>query len=619
MQRPHFRNTARFLAVAVSAIWVSACATGKQGSRAASPLQAGRPAAGTSNSVPDISGDRYRSEVALLAHDELEGRGTGSDGIDLAAGYIAGQFAAAGLKPGGPNGTYFQEFEARRRPKLGDSTSLEFDGCPAEADAKVDFLPLGLSAQGEFAGDVDFVGYGVTNPEKQHDDYAALDVSGKVVLMLRREPPGWDPDGGFTDHARFDTKIKLAAEHGAAAVLIVNQDPGEDGIDGLMRFRPSGRDFGLPAIHLKRRVADELLAAGGLPSLTQLQSRIDKDGAAVSAPLAGVRAHGVVAFQIGEVPARNVIGILEGMGPQADEYVVIGAHYDHLGVRNGEIYNGADDNASGTAGVIELARAMAAAPYRDRSMAFMAFSAEEMGLQGSEHFVEEPTIEMDSIIAMINLDMIGHLNPNDEANKLAVHGLGTGDSFQDIVARHAEEVGLTYITEESALGPSDHASFYRAGVPALFFFTGVHPDYHQPGDDTDKLNVQGAVQILDLAHRVAMDLVNGEPAPVYAEVNRPAKIFRGASGVVLGIMPDMEDESDQPGWRVARVFPGSGADRGGVKTGDRILRIEDVTISGFSDYRNAIGDKKPGDMVEVTVLRGKEEVILTVQLTARGG
>ncbi|MFQ5495247.1 MAG: M28 family peptidase, partial [Phycisphaerae bacterium] len=424
----------------------------------------------------------------------------------------------------------------------------------------------------------------------------------------------------------------------------VNQDPGEDGIDALMRFRSPGGDYGIPAIHIKRGPAERILAAGGLtaaattdaesteesadnrtptPILTGLQRRIDEDAARVSGPLAGVTLRGHVAYEADEVTGRNVIGVLPGSGPHADEYVVIGAHYDHLGKRRGRVYNGADDNASGSAGVIELAWMLSATPERDRSVLLMTFAGEEIGLLGSRHYASEPTVEIDSITAMLNMDMIGRLS-DAKANMLAIQGLGTGDAFKQIVARRTEEAGLKYLPDESSHGPSDHASFDRVGVPSLFFFTGVHEDYHQPGDDVEKINVEGAVRIVDLVRDIALDLINLDTAPQFAEVTSRPDIFRGAGpsragGVVMGIMPDMDDESDAPGWRVARVFPASGADKAGMKNGDRILRIEGRAINGFSDYSEVTRGKKPGDRLAVIVLRGGKELTLSVELSARGG
>ena len=575
----------------------------------------------------DLTAEQYLAHIEFLAHDVLGGRGTGSDGIDIAAGYIAGQFSAAGLVPGGPDGTFFQSFSIDRGLELTNDNRLDITGVDVSPVLSEDYRPFGFSGEGDFSGDVSFVGYGITAPSSGRDDYADIDVTDRVVLMLRRQPPDIDADDD-TNHATFENKVKLAVEHGASAVLIVNQDPGEDGVDGLMRFRGRRDDYGLPVLHVKRHFVDEMLSAGGLASIAELQTKIDESHEGASAPLKGVHLSGVVAFEANELEARNVIGVLPGMGSRKNEYVVIGGHYDHLGVRRGRIHNGADDNASGTAGVIEICRALAKLAYRDRSVICMAFTGEEMGLLGSRHYVEEPTVDIESIVAMINMDMIGRVTPDDEANRLAIQGLGTGDSFKAIVKRRTDELGIPFIPDESAKGPSDHDSFYRQGVPSLFFFTGVHEDYHQPGDDVEKINAEGAVQIVDLVYRIAADLVNGNKPPKYAEVDQPANIFRGtgspggprrAGGVVMGFMPDPADESELPGWRVERVLPDGGAAKAGMQDGDRILSIAGNAVNGFREYRQATREMKPGDVVAVVVKRGREELTLEVTLRARGG
>ncbi len=567
---------------------------------------------------------RFRAHIAMLAHDELEGRATGSNGIDLAAGYIAGQFAAAGLSPGGPHGTYLQNFDLSTGVELLEESSLTPGDGGTPPELRVDFLPFGFSTTGSFESDVIFVGYGINNPDRNHNDYANVDVKGKTVLMIRREPTAWSEEGEFSDHARFDHKIELARDEGAVAVLIVNQDPGEDDTDRFMRFRSRGETYGLPAIHIKRTLADRLLASGGLPTIRKLQSKLDANGEQVSAPLHDVHLRGTVSYKEKKLLARNVIGLLPGTGGRADEYIVIGGHYDHLGIRRGEIHNGADDNASGTSGVIELAWSLASLGRRERSVLFVAFSGEEIGLRGSKHFVAEPTVGIESIKAMINLDMIGRLTPNQRANMLSIQGLGTGDVFAAIVEQRAQEANLEYIPDRSALGPSDHAPFYRAGIPSLFFFTGVHEDYHAPGDDVEKVNSYGAARIIRLVHNIAADLINADDSPKYAEVTERANIFRGAGptragGVIMGIMPDMDDQTDAAGWRIARVFPGGGAETAGMKPGDRLLKLDGQSILSLRDYRKATADKKPGDTVEVLLRRGSNELTLTVELAARGG
>ncbi len=621
-------STTRILHICVSLFFlIPGCAGSTAISRGASNRSEPNPRRTASkdpstSGVPAITAERYLSHIALLAHDELGGRGTGSSGIDVAAGYIAGQFAASGLRPGGPGGTYFQPFTIPSDPKLLEATRFEVRGASVPLVLNEDYTPFGFSARGRFDGDVVFVGYGISAPDHNYDDYLGIDVSDKVVLMLRREPPGLAKGSRFSSHATFESKMSLAAEKGAIAVLIANQEPEADDIDSLTPFGANGKTERIPALHISRDVANRFLTEGGLPSLSEVQKSIDETHKPISAPLENVAVAGEVAYQFTDLAARNVIGVLPGMGPRAGEYVVIGGHYDHLGIRRREIHNGADDNASGSAGVIEVCRSLANAPFRDRSVLCMAFTGEEIGLLGSEHYVNEPTVPPGSIRAMINMDMIGRWNPNDEANKLGIQGLGTGTSFKEIVDRRTQEAGIEYLPDPSAKGPSDHASFYGAGIPSLFFFTGVHDDYHQPGDDTEKINAEGGARIARLVYTIALDLANAQVAPVFARVDQPAIIFRsgaaGGRGVVMGIMPDMEDESDEPGWRVAMVVPSGGADKAGMKSGDRIVRIGGQSINTMSDYRKATKGKKPGDFVSVVVRRANEELTLQVELASRG-
>jgi len=601
----------------------SGCRTGRasrevtiRADRAKAPV--GSPAARAT--APEISPDAFLSHVAFLAHDDLEGRDTGTDGIDIAAGYIAGQFAATGIEPGGVDRTYFQRFIAPGRAELLPETALTISGADVAPALKTDFSPFGFSKRGPFEGDVVFAGYGVTAADQNHDDYKDLDVKDRVVLMLRRQP-AWMGDTRSSPHANFESKVKLAASHGATAVAVVNQKPQEGEEDELMPFRSSGADYGLPALHVTREFANKLLAAGGLRNLDELQHELDENKAVVSAPVQGVRAVGTVAYTVEELKARNVIGLLPGMGPHKDEYVVLGGHYDHLGIRREQIHNGADDNASGTTGVILACQALAQAPYRDRSVLCMGFSGEERGLLGSEHYCANPTVPIESIKAMINMDMIGRLNHDSQDNMLGIQGLGTGLAFQQVVDRRTSEAGIKYLPDPSAKGPSDHASFYGVGVPSLFFFTGVHADYHQPGDDTEKVNAAGGAQITKLVYAIAEDLVNAAEAPVYAQVDQPARIMRGAmaqgGGVSLGIMPDMEDSSGAKGWRVARVFAGGGASKAGIKAGDRILLIDGREVNTLNDYRDVTKDKKPGDTIAITLTRGPEQMVLDVELQSR--
>ncbi len=468
------------------------------------------------------------AHIQILASDGLEGRGTGERGIDIAAGYIAGRFAASGLMPVGDDHTYFQAFMINNTTDVAPGTTVSLQGSSETFELHEDFTALSMTAAGSFDSGGVFVGYGITDSDRQYDDYADVDVDGQVVLMLRREPTSWTSESGsYSRHATFRRKISNAIKHGASAILIVNQRSELLGSDDLMSFQRSRINGKIPILQIKRTLADTLLAAGSLDNINNLQARIDKDGAPISSTLDGVTIRGQIELVQDGIEARNVIGLLPATS-DSDEYLVIGAHYDHLGKKHGQIYNGADDNASGTAAVIEMARVFSQQRERRRNLVFMAFSGEELGLLGSAHYVYQPIFPLDHTIAMINLDMIGRLDQSSEMNKLAVHGLGTGENFEGIVDRHAARLSIDYIKEPSALGPSDHASFYRGGVPALFFFTGIHDDYHQPGDDIEKIHTTGAAFIAEMAYRTADDLLNEKEAPHFVEVNQRARIFRGA-------------------------------------------------------------------------------------------
>ena len=565
-----------------------------------------------------IAPPRFLSHIEILAHDQFEGRGTGSRGIDLAAGYIAGQFAALGIEPGGDQGTYFQTFTIPGDPKISSLTRLTIKGRESLPQLKTDFIPLGASSESDFEGELVFAGYGITAADKDYDDYAELDVEGQVVLVFRGQPPQLSGEGQSRERALFDRKIERAAELGAIAVIFVNVTPTDDSKDALIPFGRRGRSASIPALHISRALADELLADANKHSLTSLQKAIEC-GDKSSTSLTGIAVSGNVAFEREDWPSRNVIGVVPGNGPQADQFVVLGAHYDHLGIREGQIYNGADDNASGSAGVIEICGEIAKLPVRNRSLLCMTFTGEEIGLLGNEHYVEHPTVPITSIVAMLNMDMIGRWTPGIEANELAIQGLGTGDSFSKIIQRRADQAGFKFLPDPSAKGPSDHASFYEGDVPSLFFFTGVHPDYHRPGDDVEKINAAGGAKIATMVAQVTLDLINAESPPKFQEVEQSARIFRGPqpSSVVMGVVPDQDAESGGPGWPIADVMEGGGAAKAGMEPGDRILTFDGQTITGLSDYYKATEKKKPGDVVPVTVRRGKEELTLQVKLAAR--
>ncbi len=586
---------------------------------------------GVAKGEPSEAG-RFQAHVAYLASDELEGRGVGSKGIELAAEYIAGEFKRIGLEPAGENKSYFQTFPITLHRTLTGNSRLAFSGDATERKLSRDFVPFSFSSEEAFEAETVFCGYGIVAADKQRDDFVHVDTQGKVVILFRGEPVSWaDADGNSTTHAMFRNKIYNAKDRGAVAVLMVNQRPAEGETEELTEFTAeSAEAYGIPAFHVSRSMAEAMLDSAGVGSLDALQGKLD-GGAYASAAMPTVKVSGQAVFQKNAADTRNVIGIFRGTGPRADEVVIIGAHYDHLGIQKPmmrkfkagqlvkdasvpQIHNGADDNASGTGGLIEIARKFAKGPPPGRSILFIAFTAEESGLHGSKYYVEHPTVPLAKTAAMLNLDMIGRM-PSD-TDKVHVFGVECGREFGPLVEKAGTAAGLSIATTGDPGGRSDHATFVRQQIPSLHFFSGQHPDYHKPTDDADKINAQGGVKIASLVHAIAGDIAALNARPVFAEVKTTSSDQPTGTPtyrVVMGIAPGYGDDG-KPGMAVEAVTPEGPADVAGLKAGDRILRIGSKKVANIYDYMAATRGNKPGDVVEVVVLREEIEVALKVKL-----
>ncbi len=389
--------------------------------------------------------------------------------------------------------------------------------------------------------------------------------------------------------------------------------------DKLMKFGYGGSESAreIPLAHITRKIADQVLQAALKKTLTEIEKEIDKELKPQSAPLAGWTVSGE--FQIERVKAvvKNVIGVLEGSGPLADETVVIGAHYDHVG-RGGrdslspgstDIHNGADDNASGTASLLELARRLAARPQKPaRRIVFIAFTAEESGLIGSARYCQEPIFPLEKTVAMLNMDMVGRLVDN----KLTVFGTGTSPHWNELLDKLGKAAGFELTKKPEGFGPSDQSSFYAKKIPVLHFFTGNHPDYHRPSDDWEKINVPGIEKVTDFIEEVALDTVNNPKKPEYVAITSTANPLREGSRPYFGSIPDFG--TDKPGYALAGVGPGSPAEKGGLKAGDRIIQINQTKIGNLEDFDLALRKFAAGDVIEVTAARGEQEVKLKITL-----
>jgi hypothetical protein len=532
---------------------------------------------------------------------------------------------------------YFQEFAITIATTVGKKTALYMNDEALKSET--DFTPLGMSAEATFSAPLAFVGYAITNPEKNYDDFASIDVKGKVALALRFEPT--DEKGkskftgsGYSDHATFTAKAKAAADHGAVALLVVNPPKGPD---QLMFISAGGTDKApIPVIHISRDTAASLLQQAGPEgpdkNIDTLRSQINEKLTPHSFDIPDTVISGTVEIARERKNFRNVVAYLRGSGRHKDEYVVVGAHYDHLGrgetgsLARGnrkEIHNGADDNASGTTAVIELARELShanAAQKLDRSVIFAAFVGEERGLLGSMHFTSHPPVSLEHITAMVNLDMVGRVKDN----VIFVGGNGTAKDFDDLVKKADERSPLmvknagTDVGGRGGIGPSDHMSFAMKKIPVLFLWSGMHSDYHRPSDDADKINFLGVAQAVDLCADLVTQL---SKLPREQYVDKYDKHGGGMGGIKvrLGIMPDYNADPAISGVRVAGTSPDSPAAKAGLQEGDVILSIDADKIASLGDYMTALGKHKVGDVVKIVVEREKKHVELSATLSEPQG
>jgi hypothetical protein len=583
--------------------------------------------------VNELSADIYSRHVAFLASDELKGRGNGSPELERAGDYIEAQFRMFGLKPVGDNGGYSQKFQITTGAELGSKNILQVDGVSFKPNA--DFVTIPFSPTSDVDGAAVFAGYGITAPELQWDDYQGINANGKIVVVFRHEPQELDANSkfagkNFTSHATFVNKAINAKRHGAKAIIFItdpNNHANEQDVVGAATRDSEGDDLGIPAMHATRAALKPLFAKLGR-DLGEIQRKMDAELTPQSFALGDARVHVSTDVVRLRKSVRNIVGAIQGTDPQLNkEWVVVGAHYDHLGLgdRNslaqsqiGQIHHGADDNASGSAGVLELARLAARNKSMfKRSVLFMTFAGEELGLFGSNYFVNHPTMPLESIVGMVNMDMIGRMT----SNKLTVLGAGTAPEFKPWLEELNKSVNLNLsLSDGGEVGGSDHMSFNSKHIPNLFFFTGLHADYHRPSDTADKINAKGAVQVLTLAAMITQRLANAETRPQYTEVRQQHPQTSGNSsgsgyGPYFGSVPDFRD--DLNGVLFADVRPDSPAGKAGLKAGDLLVQFDGQPIKNLYDFTYALGTKKPGDVVPVVVQRNNQSVKVNVTLEAR--
>lgn len=642
--------------------------------------------------------ERLRSHINYLASDKLEGRRTGSDGANLAAEYIAKEFSRYGLQRSigydtqgmsileadSPN-RYLQKFPYVAGVELGKDNKLSFSvgGNIINFQVGSDWMPLGLSTNAQLEKlPVSFVGFGITSSELKYDDYAVGNATGKIAVAFAGTPDGDNPHGQF---ARYDdVRWKAIAARNAGArglVVIAREENFKDDRLSQLRYDNSTGDAGLPVIVISRAVAAKILSEQDTSKLSFLEREIRRVSLYKIAPPPGWTPEKESFFIIEpeaislgtdlvrrEVPAANVVGIVNGFDPiLKNEFIVIGAHYDHLGrggegslaPREGDIHHGADDNASGTAGLLELARILASSgsPRLRRTTVFIAFSGEEEGLLGSNYYVNHPLRPLENTVAMINMDMIGRM----KNNKLIVGGVGTADGWRNVIDSSAKfwGIGVTPVPasygkplegtltakpespsaranqsangsltasldsiraldltlSEDGYGPSDHSSFYAKKVPVLFLWTGTHEDYHKPSDTADKINYEDEAHILSFVERIVRSIDASDERPVYTVAKSESQGRTMGFRVYLGTIPNYADSGD--GLLLDGVRDDSPAAKAGIKAGDRIVKLAGREVHNVYDYTYALGEMKAGQEYEVELVRGTERLKLRITPAAR--
>ena len=625
------------------------------------------------------SAERLRAHVTFLASDKLEGRRTGTAGATVAADYIADEFARLGLKPLPQpavkklKNKFFQQFPYVSGVELGKGNELMFSFASNATTPKVsanqtgfrvgeDWMPLGLSTNSRVnAAGLIFVGYGITASELKYDDYAGSNASGNIAIIFSGTPDGDNPHGQFARYEDVRWRAIAARNAGAKALIVIASEQNfQDDRLSRLRYDNSAGDAGLPVIAISRSAAIKILGLSDSAGLTELE-REAKSRASAERKAYAARTGETVTLATDlvrrEADAANVVGVLEGSDPSLrNEAIVIGAHYDHLGhggagslaPKEGEIHHGADDNASGVAGVLELARIFSAQRPR-RTLVFMTFSGEEEGLIGSNYYVNHPLVPLANTVAMINMDMIGRMKNRtltiggigtaeewrsmiESANLLqgmtvttsagSPHGSSPGGGVPIVVAANGQPVvnsdpakQFTLTLNSDGYGPSDHSSFYSKQVPVLFFWTGTHEDYHKPSDTADKINYDDESRIIGVVSRVIQSVDAAEKKPTYTLAKTEATGRSTGFRVYLGTIPNYADTNE--GLLLDGVRDDSPASKAGLKAGDRIVKLAGRDVRNVYDYTYALGEMKAGQEYEVEVMRGAERLTLKLTPAAR--
>lgn len=564
--------------------------------------------------IPELT-----KHLNILAHDSLKGRKPGTPEDFIAANYIREQFRNYGLKMMFSDG--FQAFEVVNDVVMGEGNSLYFNGF--EGKPGTDFIPVAFTKNGSAKGTVLFLGYGIKSDSLQWNDYSKFSLKDKWVMILRGTPDIENPDPSFNSYYEDRSKVLAAKDAGAAGVILVTGKESEkDDVLMSLLFDKSISDAGIPVINIKRKVAN-LLLSGFATDIETIEKSIKEMKATQNFDIP-IEITSTTNIVLNRSNTMNVVAIIEGTDPKLkDEYVVIGAHYDHLGMgghgsgsRNPDtvaVHNGADDNASGVASIIEIAGKIANnRNLIKRSVIFVAFGAEEMGILGSKYFLAHSPVPEEKIVAMVNLDMVGRFD--DKTLALTIGGSGTSDQSELILNEVNKDHQLNLKLSPEGYGPSDHASFYSKNIPVFFITTSAHYDYHTPFDDVDRLNIPGQQRVCEFVYDLMVRLVASEERLGFQESGPKSGSTAGRRfKVSLGIVPDFSS-TENKGVGVDNVRKGGPADMGKMLKGDFIVGLDGKPVNNIYEYMDRLKTLKAGQTVNVDIIRNGKPEVLIIQL-----
>ena len=570
------------------------------------------------NSSFEITEKEIMGHIQYLSHEDRKGRKPGTRESRDVIAYLIKEFKSNGIKPGAKNQSYTQSFDIETGIELGESNFLTINDDSLEINK--DYIPLWFSANKTESSSAIFAGYGFNINEEsiQWNDYENIDVKNKWVIVFRKSPEADNVHSIFREHSSFHKKMLVARDNGAVGIIFVSQV--EDTTLFPLNYISGYKNDGIPAVHISNETANKLFKPLGWTQ-EMLQETMNRSMESVNFEIPNLTIEASVELKLTKDRAANVIGILKsGNRKYREELIVIGAHFDHLGLggeRSGSrqvdtlaVHPGADDNASGVSGLLEIAQKVSSFKSKlKRSIVFIAFDAEETGLLGSKFFIENPPFPLEQVTTMINLDMIGRM----KESTFTVGGVGTSLIFEPLLDSLSLNRGFTVNKTMAGFGPSDHASFYAMDIPVLFFFTGVHSDYHTPKDTWDLINVEGEKRILNYIYDLVIKLSKNNNRPLFKESGpKSSSMSNGVQfKVSLGIMPSYAGTGD--GLEIDGISRKDGpAFKAGMKKGDIIKFIDGKPVNDIYEYMERLSNLEKGMTVPIKIMRNGKLITLSV-------